>query len=58
MKNNAQSNQAGFTAPSFLGIIGTGTLLGWLMPSPWNVLVFVGMATVIVIDAANKDHEG
>jgi hypothetical protein len=57
MKNNAQSNQAGFTAPSFLGVIGAGTLLGWLMPSPWNVLAFVGMATVIVIVAANKNYE-
>jgi hypothetical protein len=57
MKKYAQSNQAGFTVPSFLGVIGAGTLLGWLIPSPWNVLAFVGVAAVIVLDAANHDND-
>jgi hypothetical protein len=55
MKNFARDNQAGFTVPSFLGIVGAGALLGWLIPSPWNVLAFVGMAAVIVVDVANND---
>jgi hypothetical protein len=55
MKNHTRNNQAGFTAPSFLGIIGAGTLLGWLIPAPWNVLAFVGMAVVIIVNVADSD---
>jgi hypothetical protein len=55
MKNHTSNNQAGFTVPSFLGIIGAGILLGWLIPAPWNVLAFVGMAVIIILDAADSD---
>ena len=57
MKNYAQNKQAGFTVPSFLGVVGAGSLLGWLMPAPWNVLAFVGMAAIIIVDAANRDDD-
>jgi hypothetical protein len=58
MKNHTWNNQAGFTVPSFLGVIGVGSLLSLLIPSPWNVLAMVGMAAIIVVDVANNDDVG